>query len=95
MSERLSCGCDGFCEASEQEAGVHVTCRQADGSLERNCSQFYSASRGGAWRRMGARGDGPFFCSQPLIPLCWIVPTIAKFDKMRLKPARKDKETFS
>ena len=49
------------------------------------CSQFYSASR----------GDGPFFCSQPLILLYWIVPTIAKFDKMPLKPARKDQETFS
>ena len=46
-------------------------------------------------RRVEARGDGPFFCSQPLILLYWIVPTIAKFDKMPLKPARKDKETFS
>ena len=52
-------------------------------------------ARGGAWRRVEARGDGPFFCSQPLILLCWIVATIAKFDKMPLKPARKDKETVS
>ena len=46
-------------------------------------------------RCVEARGDGPFFCSQPLILLCWIVATIAKFDKMPLKAARKDKETFS
>ena len=35
MSERLLCSCDGFCGASEQEAGAHVTCRLADGNLER------------------------------------------------------------
>ena len=35
------------------------------------------------------------FCSQPLILLWWIVPTIAKLNKMPLKPARKDKDTFS
>ena len=34
------------------------------------------------------------FCSQPLILLQWIVPTIAKLNKMPLKPARKDKDTF-
>ena len=35
MSERLSCSCSGFCGTSEQEAGAHVTCRLADGNLER------------------------------------------------------------
>ena len=34
MSEQLLCSCDGFCGASEQEAGAHVTCRLADGNLE-------------------------------------------------------------
>ena len=33
MSERLLCSCDGFCGASEQEAGAHVTCRLADGQF--------------------------------------------------------------
>ena len=32
MSERLSCSFDGFCGASEQEAGAFITCRLADGS---------------------------------------------------------------
>ena len=40
MSERLSCSCDGFCGASEREAGAHVTCRLADGTLERNRRLF-------------------------------------------------------
>ena len=35
MSERLPCSCDEFSGASEQEAGAHVTCRLADGNLER------------------------------------------------------------
>ena len=36
------------------------------------------------------------FCSpEPLILLWWIVPAIAKLDKMPLQPARKDKETLS
>ena len=35
MSEQLLCSCDEFCGASEQEAGAHVTCRLADGNLER------------------------------------------------------------
>ena len=35
MSEQLLCSCDGFCGASEPEAGAHVTCRLADGYLER------------------------------------------------------------
>ena len=35
MSERLSCSCSGFCGTSEQEAAAHVTCRLADGNLER------------------------------------------------------------
>ena len=52
MSERLSCSCHGFCGASEQEDGAHITCRLADGNLEQivDYSQIYSASRGGAWR---------------------------------------------
>ena len=33
MSELLLCSCDGFCGASEQETGAHVTCRSADGNL--------------------------------------------------------------
>ena len=33
MSELLFCSCDGFCGASEQETGAHVTCRSADGNL--------------------------------------------------------------
>ena len=35
MSEQLLCSSDGFCGASEQEAGAHVTCRLTDGNLER------------------------------------------------------------
>ena len=35
MSERLTCSCDEFSGASEQEAGAHVTWRLADGNLER------------------------------------------------------------
>ena len=35
MSEQLLCSCNGFCGASEPEAGTHVTCRLADGYLER------------------------------------------------------------
>ena len=31
----ILCSCDGFCGASEPEAGAHVTCRLADGYLER------------------------------------------------------------
>ena len=48
MSERLLCSCDGFCGASEQETGAHVTYRLVDGNLER--IRIYSASREGAWR---------------------------------------------
>ena len=40
MSERLSCSCDGFCGAREQEAGAHLTCRLADSNLERICRLF-------------------------------------------------------
>ena len=58
LSERLSCSCDGFREASEQEAGAHVTCRLADGNFVWSgivdYSQIYSAS-------LEARGDGPLF----------------------------------
>ena len=35
MSERFLCSCDGFCGASEQGTGAHVTCRLAGGNLER------------------------------------------------------------
>ena len=35
MTERLLCSCDGFCGTGEQEAGAHVTCRLANGNLER------------------------------------------------------------
>ena len=34
QTRSLSC-CDGFCGASEPEGGAHVTCRLADGYLER------------------------------------------------------------
>ena len=34
ISEQLLCSCDGFCGASEPEAGAHVSCRLADGYLE-------------------------------------------------------------
>ena len=57
MSERLLCSYDGFCGASEQEAGAHVTCRLADGNLERIrrlFSNLYIALR------VKARGDGVF-----------------------------------
>ena len=53
MSEQLLCSCDGFCGASEQEAGAHVTCRLADGNSGSgfvDYSQIYSASCEGAWR---------------------------------------------
>ena len=56
MRERLLCSCDGFCGASDQEDGAHVTCRLADGNLERDSSiilQFIAL-------RVKARGDGPF-----------------------------------
>ena len=33
--KKTRCSCDGFCGASEQEAGEHVTCRLGDGNLER------------------------------------------------------------
>ena len=35
IAQARRCTCDGFCVASEQEAGEHVTCRLADGNLER------------------------------------------------------------
>ena len=54
MSERLLCSCDGFCGASEQETGAHVTYRLVDGNLER--IRIYSAS-GVEMVRL--------FCSQP------------------------------
>ena len=50
------CSCDGFCGASEPEAGAHVTCRLADGYLERIrrlFSKFIAL-------RVKARGDGLF-----------------------------------
>ena len=56
MSERLLYSCDGFCGASEQEAGAQVTCRLADGNLERISSiilEFIAL-------RVKARGDGLF-----------------------------------
>ena len=37
----LLCSCNGFCGASEPEAGAHVTCRLADGYLER-IRRFFS-----------------------------------------------------
>ena len=35
MSEQLLCSCNGFYGASEQEARAFITCRLADGNLER------------------------------------------------------------
>ena len=35
IAQARRCSCDGFCGANEQEAGEHVTCRLADGNLER------------------------------------------------------------
>ena len=52
MSEQLLCSCDGFCGTSEPEAGAHVTCRLADGYLER-ILKFIAL-------RVKARGDGLF-----------------------------------
>ena len=56
MSKRLLCSCDGSCGASEQEAGAQVTCRLADGNLERIRLFIleYIALR------VKARGDSPF-----------------------------------
>ena len=45
--------------------------------------------------RVEARGDGPFFLKPAFNFFMWIVPTIAKLDKMPRYPARKDKEMFS
>ena len=45
MSERLSCCCDGFCGASEQEAGARFICKLADGNLERESSNILIALR--------------------------------------------------
>ena len=44
---------------------------------------------------MEARGDGPFFLQPAFSYSMWIVPTIAKLDKMPRYTAREDKETFS
>ena len=78
MSKRLSCSCDGFCGAREQEAGAHVTYRLADGNLERIRRLFSNLQRF-AWRRLEMVR---FLCSQPLTFLQWIVSTIAKLNKM-------------
>ena len=56
MRERLLYSCDGFCGASEQEAGAHVTCRLAADNLERDSSiilEFIAL-------RVKVRGDSPF-----------------------------------
>ena len=53
MSERLLCSCDGFCAASEQEAGAHVTCRLADGADLSIILEFIAL-------RVKACRDGPF-----------------------------------
>ena len=56
MSERLLCSCDGFCGASEQEAGAHVTCRLADGQFGADSPiilEFIALC-------VKARGDSPF-----------------------------------
>ena len=53
MSERLLCSCDGFCGASEQETGAHVTCTLADGNLKRIILEFIAL-------HAKTRGDGPF-----------------------------------
>ena len=55
MSERLLSSYDGFREASEQKAGSHVTCRLADGNLER-IRRFLEFTA----LRVKVRGDGPF-----------------------------------
>ena len=72
MSKRLLCSCGGFCGASEREAGAHVTCRLADGNLERIRRLFSNLSF--IALRVKARGDGPFV----------LLPTIAKLTKMPL-----------
>ena len=58
LINKVSCSFNGFCGASEQEAGAHVTCRQiicwqfgADSSI---ILKFIAL-------RVEARGDGPFF----------------------------------
>ena len=56
MSERLLCSCDGFCGASEQEAGAHVTCRLPADQFGADSSiilEFIAL-------RLKARRDGPF-----------------------------------
>ena len=52
MSERLLCSWDGFCGASEQEAGTHASRWQfgADSSIILEIIAL----------RVEARGDGPF-----------------------------------
>ena len=55
MSEQLLCSCDGFCGASEQEAGAHVTCRLADGNLEPVRVKGGMSLRNGMWH--GLRND--------------------------------------
>ena len=40
ISEQLSFCCDGFCGASEQEAGARFICKLADGNLERESSNI-------------------------------------------------------
>ena len=57
MSEQLLCSCDGFCGATEQEAGAHVNLQisrwlfGADSSI---ILEFIAL-------RVKARGDGLFF----------------------------------
>ena len=56
MSEQLLCSCDGFCGASEQEAGAHVTCRISRWQFGADSSiilEFIALC-------VKARGDGPF-----------------------------------
>ena len=75
LSEELSCTYNGFCGASEQEVGVHVTCRfRVDLSI---ILKFIAL-------RVEARGMVRLFCRQSSILLYWILPTIAKLGKMPL-----------
>ena len=85
MNERLLCSCDGFCGASEQEAGAHVTCRLVASNLEL-IRRFFSNLQGFASKRVEM---ARLFCSQPLILLQWL-PTIAKLQKNATLTGQKE-----
>ena len=67
---------------------VKVKCLLMSKRLSCSCDGFCGASKQDSSitlkfiaLRVEVHGDGFFFCSQPLILLWWIVPTIAELDK--------------